>query len=140
MPGLTTRIFEFSDCATFAGDLAHYGRNFYGARFQEVAVTASPLAARPRSLGALAAAALIVAVLGVLPPVTTGWLTRLFTEVALLSDDEVGWIMGGTGFALPGQDYVDLINQNYFGGAGFWVCPLRSSSVRSSVRRRCRMA
>ncbi|OSC33261.1 hypothetical protein B8W67_11630 [Mycolicibacillus koreensis] len=95
------------------------GATFYGARFQEVAVTASPLAARPRSLGALAAAALIVAVLGVLPPVTTGWLTRLFTEVALLSDDEVGWIMGGTGFALPGQDYVDLINQNYFGGAGF---------------------
>ena len=70
-------------------------------------------AVRTRSMGVVMAAAACATALSVTPAFQSGMRT-LMAEVGLVAND--GWIMGGTGNALPDSNYLNSVEQLYLPG------------------------
>jgi hypothetical protein len=79
-------------------------------------------AVRTRSMGAVMAAAACATALSVTPAFQSG-IRSLIAEVGLVAND--GWIMGGTGNALPDSNYLNSVEQLYLPG-GYNYQPLET--------------
>jgi hypothetical protein len=79
-------------------------------------------AVRTRSMGVVMAAAACATALSVTPAFQSGMRT-LMAEVGLVAND--GWIMGGTGNALPDSNYLNSVEQLYL-PSGYNYQPLET--------------
>lgn len=85
-------------------------------------MTAGMTAARTRALTAVAAAAACATAISMTPAFQSGMRT-LMAEVGLVAND--GWIMGGTGNALPDSNYLNSVEQLYL-PSGYNYQPLET--------------
>jgi hypothetical protein len=67
---------------------------------------------RVRSLGAVFSAAVLGTALAVVTPFGV---RSLVSEVKLIVNEDLGWIMGGTGNPTPDQDYLSSVERLYLG-------------------------